>query len=72
MKKEVGERTANTLEPESPCIGYCSTTFGDDTCIGCGRSAEEVVQWIFLSDIEKKEIWKRIISTGTAIRFRRE
>ena len=60
----------SSLEPESPCIGYCSTTFGDNTCVGCGRSAQEVIQWITMSDEEKKAIWTRIATEGTAIRFR--
>jgi predicted Fe-S protein YdhL (DUF1289 family) len=62
----------SNLEAESPCIGYCSTTFGDDMCLGCGRSAQEVVQWISLTDAEKKLIWNRITSEGTAIRFRKK
>lgn len=62
---------SNSLEPESPCIGYCSTTFGDDVCLGCGRSANEVIEWIFLSPAEKQTIWSRIRANGTAIRFRR-
>jgi uncharacterized protein len=71
MQKDESGYSENSLAPESPCIGYCSTSFGADICIGCGRTAEEVVQWIFLNDAEKKEIWKRISAEGTAIRFRK-
>ena len=70
MRSNDSVRSASSLEAESPCIGYCSTTFGDNVCLGCGRSAEEVVQWIFLNDTEKRTIWARIVSEGTAIRFR--
>jgi predicted Fe-S protein YdhL (DUF1289 family) len=61
-----------SLEPESPSIGYCSTSFGDETCLGCGCSAKEVINWIALSDEEKKKIWARITAEGTAIRCRKK
>ena len=31
--------------PASPCIGVCSTTYGDLICRGCYRFAHEVAQW---------------------------
>jgi predicted Fe-S protein YdhL (DUF1289 family) len=62
----------HSLKPDSPCIGYCSTSFGDDICIGCGRFSDEVIKWIFMTDFEKEGIWARIISEGTAIRFRKK
>lgn len=31
--------------PVSPCIGVCSTTYGDLVCRGCHRFAHEVAQW---------------------------
>ena len=65
-------RDRASLEPDSPCIGYCSTAFGADICAGCGRTAEEVLQWIFMSEQEKRDIWTRIRSEGTAIRFKRQ
>ena len=40
-------------ESDSPCIGVCSTLF-DEVCIGCGRTAQEVCNWVFLSPAEKK------------------
>jgi predicted Fe-S protein YdhL (DUF1289 family) len=56
--------------PDSPCIGVCSTLF-DDVCKGCGRTAVEVSNWVFLSDEEKRAVWDRIVSEGTAMRFMR-
>jgi predicted Fe-S protein YdhL (DUF1289 family) len=70
MKTGITGYGTSILEPESPCIGYCSTTFGDSVCIGCGRLAQEVIEWIVMSDEKKKEIWTRITTEGTAIRFR--
>lgn len=54
--------------PDSPCMGICSTLF-DEICQGCGRTAAEVYNWVFLSDAEKLTIWQRIALEGTAVRF---
>ncbi|BEV51799.1 hypothetical protein BconGalA64_42990 [Burkholderia contaminans] len=54
--------------PDSPCIGVCSTLF-DEVCKGCGRTAAEVSNWVFLSDDEKRAVWERITREGTAMRF---
>jgi predicted Fe-S protein YdhL (DUF1289 family) len=54
--------------PDSPCIGICSTLF-DDVCQGCGRTAVEVANWVFMSDEEKRAIWARVTEEGTAVRF---
>lgn len=48
----------------SPCIGICSTTFGDDICYGCKRTYLEVVAWNALSDREKDSINRRLQTTG--------
>jgi predicted Fe-S protein YdhL (DUF1289 family) len=57
--------------PDSPCIGVCSTLF-DDVCKGCGRTASEVSNWVFLSDEVKRAIWERIKREGSAMRFTRD
>ena len=44
----------------SPCIGVCSTSFGDDICYGCQRTSNEVIQWNTLSDREKDQINRRL------------
>lgn len=54
--------------PDSPCIGVCSTLF-DDVCKGCGRTADEVSNWVFFSEQEKAVVWERITREGTAMRF---
>jgi hypothetical protein len=39
---------------DSPCVGICSTTnVGDEICIGCGRTAEEVIEWNTYGDERK-------------------
>ena len=70
--KELDEERVSILKPDSPCVGYCSTSFGDDWCVGCGRSAREVIEWITYDDVAKQKIWNRVESEATAIRFRKK
>ncbi len=58
-------------KPDSPCIGVCSTLF-DDVCKGCGRTALEVANWVFMSEAEKAAVWARITRDGTAMRFKHD
>lgn len=44
----------------SPCIGVCSTTYGDLVCRGCNRFAHEVVQWNGYDDGQRDAIWGRL------------
>ncbi|WP_233234649.1 DUF1289 domain-containing protein [Bordetella sp. LUAb4] len=48
---------------DSPCVAVCSTLY-DDICRGCGRTAMEVAEWVFLSPDEKQVIWTRIRAEG--------
>lgn len=55
--KANGERN----EWDTPCRGICSTTnVGDDVCKGCGRTAEEVIQWNTFSRERKIAINRRL------------
>ncbi|MCA1322728.1 DUF1289 domain-containing protein [Herbaspirillum sp. alder98] len=49
--------------PDTPCVAVCSTTF-DDICRGCGRSVDEVAQWVFMAPEEKEVVWLRILAQG--------
>jgi len=31
--------------PKTPCVGLCSTVFGDTVCRGCMRFVHEVIDW---------------------------
>lgn len=44
----------------TPCVGICSTTFGDLVCRGCRRYLHEVIDWNRYSDAEKRLIWQRL------------
>ena len=59
----------NQARPDTPCIAICSTTQGDDICKGCGRTFEEVTNWVIMTQEEKDTVWTRIESQGTALRF---
>ena len=57
--------------PDAPCIAICSTSQGDDTCKGCGRSFEEVQHWPAYTPGEKRSVWRRITMDNSAWRFNR-
>jgi hypothetical protein len=57
--------------PDTPCIAICSTSQGDESCKGCGRSFEEVQLWTEMSPAEKRAVWRRITLDGTSWRFNR-
>ena len=57
--------------PDTPCIAICSTSQGDETCKGCGRSFDEVQHWPSMSPGEKRATWRRITLQGDAWRFNR-
>lgn len=54
-----------TLKADSPCIGYCSCSFGDKVCLGCGRTQPEVDGWLTMSDEQKKAVWDRLDQADT-------
>lgn len=45
---------------KTPCIGLCSTVFGDSVCRGCKRFHHEVINWNGYSDEEKQAVWLRL------------
>ena len=49
------------LKTKTPCVGICTATaLGDPVCRGCGRTQEEVIAWIGMSDKEKDAINRRL------------
>ncbi|MES2663374.1 MAG: DUF1289 domain-containing protein [Pseudomonadota bacterium] len=45
---------------QTPCVGLCSTVYGDRTCRGCFRSLEEITNWTTYSENEKHHTWMRL------------
>ena len=44
----------------SPCVGICSTTYGDLVCRGCRRFAHEIVGWNGYTEEQKVSILERL------------
>ncbi|MDO8306041.1 DUF1289 domain-containing protein [Herminiimonas sp.] len=61
---DTSDTSGTSLRPDSPCAGYCSTSHGDEICKGCGRTFDEVINWIIYDDEEKAVIWARLEAAG--------
>ena len=44
----------------TPCVGICSTTYGDLVCRGCKRFAHEIVAWNGFDDDQRGRVWQRL------------
>lgn len=44
----------------TPCLGICSTTYGDEVCRGCKRFIHEVINWNSYSNDEKEIVNSRL------------
>lgn len=45
---------------KTPCIGLCSTVYGDLVCRGCKRFHHEVVHWNSYDEEEKRSVLRRL------------
>lgn len=45
---------------KTPCIGICSTVFGDEVCRGCKRFVHEVIDWNTYSSEQKLMVKDRL------------
>jgi len=45
---------------KTPCIGICSTVFGDEVCRGCKRFQHEIIQWNGYDDDAKRSVLNRL------------
>lgn len=48
------------MHRRTPCVGICSTTYGDLVCRGCKRFAHEVVGWNGFDDTQRGAVWERL------------
>jgi uncharacterized protein len=46
----------------TPCVGTCSTTYGDLVCRGCKRFAHEIVQWNGFDTDQRRLVWERLLA----------
>ena len=44
----------------TPCVGICSTTYGDLVCRGCKRFAHEIVGWNGYLESQRDLVWSRL------------
>lgn len=44
----------------TPCVGICSTVFGDEVCRGCKRFQHEIIQWNGYDDVAKRSVLNRL------------
>ena len=45
---------------KTPCIGICSTVFGDEVCRGCKRFVHEVIDWNTYNNEQKQLVKDRL------------
>ena len=45
---------------KTPCVGLCSTVYGDLVCRGCNRFHHEVIHWNGYNEDEKRAVWLRL------------
>lgn len=45
---------------DTPCIGICSTIYGDDICRGCKRRYQEVIDWNTFDSGTKDDVFQRL------------
>ena len=43
---------------ESPCVSVCRLE--NQVCVGCGRTADDIVNWYDMTDDEKQTVLHRI------------
>lgn len=48
------------LKKRTPCVGICSTTYGDLVCRGCKRFAHEIVQWNGYDEAQQDAVRERL------------
>lgn len=49
-----------TAPLKTPCVGLCSTVYGDVVCRGCKRFHHEVINWNLYSNDEKRAVLRRL------------
>ncbi|TBU99765.1 DUF1289 domain-containing protein [Stutzerimonas kirkiae] len=45
---------------KTPCVGLCSTVYGDLVCRGCKRFHHEVVNWNAYDEEQKRSVCRRL------------
>lgn len=48
----------------SPCIGICTMDVSGERCMGCGRSRQEITDWVFMHPEDREKIMARLEAEG--------
>lgn len=48
------------LTIDTPCVGICSTVYGDEICRGCKRTYDEVIDWNRFTPEQKSAVYDRL------------
>ena len=56
------DRSATKLNAtiNTPCVGICSTVYGDEICRGCKRFYKEIIDWNSFADEAKQVVFQRL------------
>lgn len=49
-----------TYSSKTPCVGLCSTVYGDQVCRGCKRFSHEIVDWNRYDTHARAAVWQRL------------
>jgi predicted Fe-S protein YdhL (DUF1289 family) len=58
-------------ETKSMCVKVCEYEEGTNVCQGCGRTAEEITEWLYATKERKIEIAKAVRSRSKERRRRK-
>ena len=47
---------------ESPCVKICELV--EKVCIGCGRTQDEIRDWVIMTDTQRQTIMTRLQNKG--------
>ena len=45
---------------DTPCVGICSTVYGDEVCRGCKRHYDEIIEWNSYDVVKKQSVFHRL------------
>lgn len=52
--------------PSSPCVQICTLDADGRLCLGCGRSLDEIANWMLMSPSERASVQARLASFRAA------
>lgn len=57
---QTAQRQTRLAARATPCVGICSTTYGDLVCRGCKRFAHEITGWNGYDESQRDEVRARL------------